>query len=201
MALIYRKNDVEQIVSKLKSGQVIAFPTDTVFGLGCMTGNLAAHNRIKEIKNREAHKPLPIMCSNIKMVKEIAEVNADDEHLIKTVGPGAITYILKKKPSLEAVFTNNQDTVAIRIPDDDFILTMINQLGCPMFVTSCNYSNTPSLKYFKDVKAQFEDLVDMIVEDDALSEISSTIYDCINHKILRSGVISIEKINKIIKNK
>ncbi len=86
---------IKNIVNELKDGAVIAFPTDTVFGLGCVYDNLDSIQKIKDIKHRDANKPLPMMCSSIEMVKEICVVDEDDIRLMNNIGKGAITYIFK----------------------------------------------------------------------------------------------------------
>lgn len=185
---------LDEIVEALKKGSVIAFPTDTVFGLGCSIDHIESIIRIKKIKERDPNKALPIMVSSVDMIKDVALLDAKNQALIENLGPGAITYILPKQPKLDQNINNGLATVAIRIPDNQFILQMIKQLNRPMAVTSCNISNQPSLFKVEDVFKQFDDKVDLIVNQDAQSALASTIYDCVNDQILRQGVVSLEKI-------
>lgn len=194
MSKHYLRKDVDLIVEDLKNNAVVAFPTDTVFGLGTAYDNLNGIQKIKDIKHREPNKPLPMMCSTIEMVKKICVVSDEDTKLMTKIGKGAITYIFKLQDEIDRTMVNGNDTIAIRLPKDDFILNMINKLNKPMLVTSCNISSEPSLKSYNDVIKQFDELVDVIVCEDAESEISSTIYDTINNKILREGIITKEMI-------
>ena len=198
MSKHYLRSNIDQIVNELKDGAVIAFPTDTVFGLGCVYDNLDSIQKIKDIKHRDANKPLPMMCSSIEMVKEICVVDEDDIRLMNNIGKGAITYIFKLKDEIDRTMVNGNDTIAIRLPDDEFILKMIDTLGKPMLVTSCNISSEPSIKKCDEIVRQFDGLVDVIVMADAESEVSSTIYDTINKKILRVGIITEEMIKKAL---
>lgn len=199
MAKHYKRTEIEQIVNDLKDNAVIAFPTDTVFGLGTAYDNLSGIQKIKDIKHREPGKPLPMMCSSIEMTETICKINEEDKKLMSTIGKGAITYIFNLKDEIDRTMVNGNDTIAIRIPNDQFILEMIDKLGKPMLVTSCNISSEPSLKYYEDVIDQFDKNVDVIVMENAESDVSSTIYDTINHKILRQGIITKEMIENAIK--
>lgn len=194
MSKHYLRKDVDLIVEDLKDNAVVAFPTDTVFGLGTAYDNLKGIQKIKDIKHREPNKPLPMMCSTIEMVRKICVVSDEDVKLMTKIGNGAITYIFKLKDEIDRTMVNGNNTIAIRLPNDDFILNMINKLNKPMLVTSCNISSEPSLKSYNDVINQFDKLVDVIVCEDAESELSSTIYDTINNKILREGIITKEMI-------
>ena len=199
MSKHYLRKDVDLIVEDLKDNAVVAFPTDTVFGLGTAYDNLNGIQKIKDIKHREPNKPLPMMCSTIEMVKKVCVVSDQDLKIMTKIGKGAITYIFKLKDEIDRTMVNGNDTIAIRLPNDDFILNMINKLNKPMLVTSCNISSEPSLKSYNDVIKQFDKLVDVIVCEDAESEISSTIYDTINNKILREGIITKEMIEDAMK--
>lgn len=194
MSKHYLRTDVNLIVEDLKNNAVVAFPTDTVFGLGTAFDNLNGIQKIKDIKHREPNKPLPMMCSTIEMVRKICVVSEEDIKLMTNIGKGAITYIFKLRDEIDRTMVNGNNTIAIRLPNDAFILNMINKLNKPMLVTSCNISSEPSLKSYIDVINQFDNLVDAIVCEDAESETSSTIYDTINKKILREGIITKEMI-------
>lgn len=198
MAKHVDKQNLEKVVETLRNNGVIAFPTDTVFGLACLLNDFSSIERIKQIKHRDAKKALPIMCHSTKQVQEICLVPEKIKRLMNTIGKGAITYILQRKETLDPRNTNDYDTVAIRIPDDSFILDLITELQTPLLVTSCNVSNEPSLRYHRDVIKQFDDLVDLIVMEDAKSDVSSTIYDTINDRIIREGNISLERIKEIL---
>lgn len=198
MAKILLKKDIDEVVDILKTNKIIAFPTDTVFGLACLFNDFESIERIKKIKHRDANKPLPVMCNGLKMLLSICELTNNDVKLIDTIKKGAITYILNKKESVDSRNTNGFTTMGVRIPDDDFILKLITKLDSPLLVTSCNISNEPSIKYSKEVIEKFNDLVDVIIDEDARSEISSTIYNTLNGTIIREGIISLQQIKEIL---
>lgn len=195
----YSVFNVPKIAEDLKNGLIVAFPTDTVFGLACIYDNPDAINKVKCAKGRSETKPLPMMCSNIEMVKDVAELSIEAEALFKHFSPGAITLVLNKKTSVPEYVTNGFKTIAIRIPNNDNILKTINLLGKPLLVTSANLSDEPSMKTYVEVFSKLNGRIDAIVCEDANSEVASTIIDMTNGmKILRYGQISLEDIKEIV---
>ena len=189
---VYNKENIEEVKNDLLSSKIVAFPTDTVFGLACLTNDEVAKNKIYEAKNRPENKKLPMMVSSMEMLEKYCELNDETRKLFNAFTPGPMTFILKYKDS--------DETVAIRIPDDDWILDLINTVGKPLLVTSANISGEGSLIKYEDVVSQIGDRVDGIVKADARGDKPSTIVDCLNNfKILREGPITKEQIEKIIK--
>lgn len=177
----------------------MAFPTDTVFGLGCVI-NKDAIAKIYEAKGRSFDKPLPMMCNSLEMIESVAEVSEDAKKLIKAFVPGALTLIFNKKPHIEDYVTNGKPTIGIRVPDDEWILDLISKLNQPILVTSANLSDTGSLLKWEDVYNQLNGKIDGIVCADATGETSSTIVDVTNElKILREGPITIEEIKEALR--
>lgn len=197
----YVKSELDQVVEALCLGKIIAFPTDTVFGLGCIYDNPEAIKHIKVAKGRSEKKPLPMMCADLNMIETVAEVSEDAKVLIEHLTPGALTLILNKKPIVEDYVTNGFDTIAIRIPNDQFILEVLHKLGKPLLVTSANLSDHPSMKDDNEVLKELDGRIDGIVLGKANSTIASTIVDMTNDlKIVREGEITQARINEILKS-
>lgn len=196
----YTKEEIPLLIAALDRGEIIAFPTDTVFGLACVCDNPQAIQKVKAAKNRDAEKPLPMMCANIAMVKHYAEVNEAAERLMKAFFPGALTLIFNKQRDVPAYVTNGKDSIGIRIPNTPFIVDMIQQLQRPLLVTSANLSGEPSLRNWCDVEASLRGRIDGILCEDAKSETASTIVDIrTDYRILRQGEISAEAIAKVLR--
>ena len=194
----YTKMDRDKIINLLISGDILAFPTDTVFGLGCIMDKDAI-NKIYEAKGRSFDKPLPMMCNDIDMIETVALTDEISKKLISTFTPGPITMIFRKKDEIDDYVTQGKDTIAIRVPDDEFILGLIKQLNKPLMVTSANISDEGSLLKWKDVYKSLKGRIDAIVCEDATGDRASTIVDVSGDlKILREGPISIEEIREVI---
>lgn len=195
----YTKQDLNRIEESLLKGEIIAFPTDTVFGLGCIV-NKQAIDKIYEAKGRSFDKPLPMMCNGLEMIEKVAKVSEDAKKIINKFVPGALTLIFNKKDNVEDFVTNGKPTIGIRVPDDKWILDLISGLNQPLLVTSANLSDTGSLTRWEDVYSQLNGKIDGIVCEDASGDSSSTIIDVTDKvKLLREGPISLQDIMEVMK--
>lgn len=195
----YTKMDIDKIINLLISGGILAFPTDTVFGLACIMDEKAI-KKIYDAKERDFNKSLPMMCSDLKMIEKYAHVDQKAKKIINKFTPGALTVVLKKKDIVEDYITNNKDTIAIRVPDDEWILKLIDKLDQPLMVTSANISNQGSLLKYTDVYESMNGKIDGIVCEDARGDKASTIIDLSSDlKLLREGPIDFKKIMEEVK--
>ena len=199
MTRILKQSDINFIISELKAGRIVAFATDTVFGVGVIYNNYQAVKRLKAAKGRDENKPFPLMVYNSSQMHQVAFLNEREEKIVDKLTPGPLTLVLKKKDVINSEFTSGKDTIAIRIPNDQFVLELLKQTG-PMFVTSANISNMPSANNTKEVLAQLDGEIDYVVDGESRSHIASTIIDCTKKDIvlLREGEISIEDIKQAI---
>lgn len=194
----YTKQDLNKINEILLNGGIVAFPTDTVFGLGCVI-NKQAIDKIYSAKGRSFDKPLPMMCNGLKMIESVAKVSEGASKIINKFVPGALTLIFNKKDNVEDFVTNGKPTIGIRVPDDKWILDLISELNQPILVTSANLSDTGSLTKWEDVYSQLNGKIDAIVTEDASGETSSTIIDVTDGvKLLRQGPISLDDIMEVL---
>ena len=115
----YEIKDIETVANLLKEGKVVAFPTDTVYGLACIYDNEEALKALKACKIRPEEKPIPTMVSSFRQMEEIAIMSEEARDLAEEFMPGAFTMILKKNENLPDYLTNGLDTIGIRMPDDD----------------------------------------------------------------------------------
>jgi L-threonylcarbamoyladenylate synthase len=169
--------EIKNSLSILEQGKTIAYPTDTVWGLGCDATNEKAVAEIYKIKQRSESKSLIILVSSFEMLKKY----------IKSI-PGSIQNILRAstKPTT-IIYSNpvglannvvaNDNTVAIRIVKNDFCNSLIEQFGKPVVSTSANISNDPTPKSYSEISKHILDSVDYVVnlQRDELNEKSSTI--------------------------
>jgi len=179
------KEIIKQIVFGLKAGEVFILPTDTVYGFVCDALNKEAVEKIFEIKKREKDKPLPVFVDNLEGAEKLAEINAEQKSIIKKTWPGAVTYVLKAKIDNELITKNG--TIALRAPNYDFLLKVIEEFGGPLAQTSANLSGSGATNKIGEILNQFSDTNITIVDAGNLPERNpSTIIDLTdNNKIIR----------------
>ena len=199
----FEKEDLEAVVELLKEGNVVAFPTDTVYGLGVIYENEEALEALKEAKGRPENKPIPTMVASLEQIETIAEVDDRARKLVNAFMPGAFTIILKKKDTLPDYITNGFDTVGIRMPDDPFVLEMIEKCEKPLLVTSANLSGEETGVNDEQVLSQLDGRIDAIVLGEAGGKVASTIVDMSKEEIniIRSGPIDEETILNTLKQR
>ena len=160
------KNEKE-IINTLNNGGVIAYVTDTVWGLGCLPENEKAVKKIYEIKKREAQKPLILMSNEVynllNYVKPIPKVG---QQLIKKYFPGALTIVTEKNDNTPDYITSNMSTVGIRVPDNEVFKRICEIIpNHVLATTSANLSHQPSAKTYDQAVENMTGLADLIIED------------------------------------
>ncbi len=181
----------------LKS-KIIIFPTDTVYGLGCSIYDQESLKKIYNIKKRDNNKPISVLFSSLKQIKEIAIIDNKVEKLAISFWPGPLTIIV---PTTQKYYDKTKEKrIGIRIPNHSLALQILNKKG-PLKVTSVNKSGEPPLNNYLEIKKQYQNKVDYIYPNNKiLSNISSTVIDTTSPKwfLVREGSISLLMINKII---
>lgn len=197
---IYEKDDINSIVTLLNEGKVVAFPTDTVYGLAVIYENEEALDALKKSKGRPENKPIPTMVASIEQMKKIAYIDEKAKCLVDAFMPGGFTMILKKKENLPDYITNGLDTIGIRMPDDEFILNLIRLCDKPLLVTSANLSGLQPGNTTEEVLEQLDGRIDAIVKGKPKGTMASTIVDMSTPKvkIIRDGYITKEQIMEVI---
>ena len=194
----YTKKDIDMVAMAFESHDIIAFPTDTVYGVGVKYGDLNDLLRLKHAKHRPEEKPIPMMVSKVAQIEKVAYINEYTKKMIEAFMPGALTIVVRLKENVSREFTNGKDTIAIRMPDDDFVLAVIDRLDCPLLVSSANMSGEPTALTMEDALHQLPH-IDGIVEGECKQLMASTIVDCTqdSFKILRPGPITEEMLKNI----
>ena len=192
--VLVEKENINEVIDLLNHDEVVAFPTETVFGLGVKFSHLEALEKIYEIKHRSHSKAISLMIYDPKDIEKYAYVN-DIDHFM----PGMITLVLKKKSILSDDFTAGYDTIGIRIPDDPFVLKLLKEVG-PMLVTSANISGQETLLNDQEVYKQFKGKIKMIVKGKCKNTLASTVIKVDEDvTILRQGCIQEEEIREVLK--
>ena len=197
--VLVEKENINEVIDLLNQDEVVAFPTETVFGLGVKFSHLEALEKIYEIKHRSHSKAISLMIYDPKDIEKYAYVNKNAQKLIDHFMPGMITLVLKKKSILSDDFTAGYDTIGIRIPDDPFVLKLLKEVG-PMLVTSANISGQETLLNDQEVYKQFKGKIKMIVKGKCKNTLASTVIKVDEDvTILRQGCIQEEEIREVLK--
>ena len=152
---------------KLKDGAVIAFVTDTVWGVGCLPESQKAVDRIYEIKGRDRTKPLILMSNNQEnLMQYVSNVSKTAKKLIENYFPGALTLVLNKSEKTPYYITSQKDTVGIRVPENDVFKTLCELVdGHVLATTSANLSNEASSKTYEEAVCSIGAFVDYVFMD------------------------------------
>src|SRR5690625_1444070 len=136
---------IEEAAQLIREGELIAFPTETVYGLGADAVNEQAVQKIFQAKQRPADNPLIAHVSSVQMIETLVkDIPPYVKQLIKTFSPGPLTYVLKSNGTCADSVTAGLETVAVRIPDHPIALALINTFGRPIAAPSANLSGRPS---------------------------------------------------------
>lgn len=190
--------EIEEAARMIAGGGLVAFPTETVYGLGADALNSDAVGRVYAAKGRPSDNPMIVHISSDEELKKLTpKITKDMERLMKVFWPGPMTMIVKRNPIIPDVTTGGLDTVGIRMPDNPVALELIAKSGCPIAAPSANLSGKPSPTAAQHVIDDLKGRVDAIIcSDDCQFGIESTVIDMTGlvPMILRPGIITREDL-------
>ena len=199
------KKNLTKAAKLIKSGKVIAIPTETVYGLGGNAYKDVAIRKIYSLKKRPKNNPLIVHFADLQSIQEEAEVNPKLIQLIKKFSPGPITYILplKKGSKISSLVLNKYKQIACRIPNNKTFLAVLKQSKVPIAAPSANLSNQVSTTRAIDVQKEFGNKLLCILDSKKISiGLESTVISFGSFiKIERPGAITKEMIAKVVKQK
>lgn len=192
---------IKPAAESLKQGNLVLFPTETVYGIGANALDEKAVKNIFIAKGRAQDNPLIVHIANIetiyKLVKNIGEV---EQKLMETFWPGPFTIVLEKKPVIPMCITGGLDTVAIRMPSNEIARKLIEYSGCPIAAPSANISGKPSGTVVEDIIDELDGKVDYIIDSGKVDiGVESTVVRVVDNvvHILRPGKITLEDIQML----
>lgn len=192
------KSIIQEAVKVIKNGGVVAYPTDTAYGLGCDPFSEQSIGKLFILKKRW-QKPLPVIVANLSMLKSIAYCSEKELAVAKKYWPGALTIIFKKKEIVPPSLTLGLPTMGVRIPDATVSLALVKAFGKPITSTSANISGQDNCYSAECVDRQFmesEVKPDLIIDGGELPPVPvSTVIQIEDGKIkiLREGPVKIKK--------
>jgi len=200
LVIPYENEALEQALELLQQGELVAFPTDTVYGLGVMAFDAQAIDRLYQAKGREAGKAIAILVGEAEALQRVtAGMNEMAMRLAQRFWPGPLTLVVEGHPSLPANLSP-RPTVGVRMPDHPVALTLLRRAG-PLAVTSANLSGAPNANTAQEVLAQLGGRVALILDGGKTpGGLPSTVLDCTGPQpvILRLGPITLEQIYAVL---
>lgn len=195
----FKQNYLEDAITLLQKGEVIAFPTDTLYGLGAELSNQDAVNKLYEIKSRDPEMPLILLgASKEELLPYVLDWPSLAEKLTEEYWPGGLTIILKKSFKVPDFVVSNLDTVGIRVPNHPVIQKILNEYGKPLATSSANLSGSASTSTGRHVAEELYDTELSLLLDAGKTphSESSTIIDLSGDEpvIIREGIIKAEQL-------
>ena len=199
------KEDIEKAARILRDGGLVAFPTETVYGLGANAFDEKAVAAVYEAKGRPSDNPMIVHISRASDIGQLTRrLSPDIVTLIENFWPGPLTLVVKKRPEVPDRTTGGLDTVAVRMPDNETALELISTSLCPVAAPSANLSGSPSPTRAADVIEDLDGKVDAIIQgEDCRVGIESTVVDMTGDvpTILRPGIITAENLEAALGKK
>lgn len=194
--------DVHEAAGFIRAGELVAFPTETVYGLGADATDAAAVHKIFKAKGRPEGNPLIVHLGSSEDVEKVAiNLSPSAKLLLKSFFPGPLTIILEKHPSIPSVVTAGLSTVGVRMPDNGAALELINLSRRLIAAPSANISGSPSPTTWQAVAEDLDGRIACILQGAMASlGLESTVVDCTGStpQILRPGFISLAELQRVV---
>lgn len=177
----------------IKKGEIIIFPTDTAFGIGCRIDDKKSIENLFRIRNRPHDKAVPLLVSSIHMAKEYGTINTKVEELLQKFWPGGLTVVVNaNQEMIPTLARGGGNTIGLRMPDHQDTLNLITQTGVPILGPSANFSGENTPYTLNDLNPTLTSLVSRIISGKTKHNIASTVLDTTQTpwKILREGAIT-----------
>lgn len=185
---------IDEAVDRLKKGEIIIFPTDSLYAMGCDLTNKKAIQELAKLRGVKSNKVnFSLLCSSLAMAANYTkQLDRPVFKLMKQHLPGPFTFILNANNDIPRLFDSNKKEVGIRIPDNPIILSMVEKLGNPIVASSLHNEEDDIQPYFFEPEAifeHFEDTVEFIIDGGIGHLEGSTVVDCRNGiEIIRQGI-------------
>ncbi|PCH96960.1 MAG: threonylcarbamoyl-AMP synthase [Bacteroidetes bacterium] len=186
-------HEISIAIDHLKAGQVIIYPTDTVYALACDMLNRKAVERLCQIKGVKPEQAnFSLICNNLSHLSDYTKnVNTATYKLMRKSLPGPFTFILNANANVPKIFKRNKKTIGIRIPDNNIAMKLVEELGNPLVSTSI-HDKDEILEYTTDpesIYSRYKDRVEVTIDGGYGNNIASTIIDCTGEEplIVREG--------------
>lgn len=181
---------IKQVAEILANGGIIAYPTDTYYGIGCDLFNKESIEKIYQLKKRSPHQPFSFICSDLKNISEYAQVTNYAYKTMKRLLPGPYTFILEGSRLVPKIMLTKRRTVGIRVPNHEICLAIVEELGHPIISTSATDPETNDiLETPLEIKNKLGHAIDLIIDAGSVNGRASSIISLIDDtpQVLREG--------------
>ncbi len=197
-------NKIRTALDYIQEGEIVAFPTDTIYGIGCDVFIPEAVENIYSIKNRALDKPINVLISNQEQIYDLAKnIKPKFFRLVEEFWPGPLTIVVEKNSDVPDIVTSKLNTVGVRMPNNLVVQSIIDMTNTPLATTSANIADEESALTAEKVLEYFEGKIPCVI-DGGRTDIGepSTIVDIAADppRIIRQGAVSSTELRKIISN-
>ena len=180
---------IRKAVEILRSGGIIIYPTDTVYGMGCDLFNKKGIERIYEIQRRDRKQPLSFICADLKDISHYARVSDDAYKIMKRLLPGPYTFILEASRAVPKIILPKRQTTGIRVPDNRICQALVAEMGSPIISTSVKDGEGELLSDPRIIEELFGKRVDMIIDGGIIAATPSSVVSLLDEgvEVIRIG--------------
>ncbi len=182
---------IRKVVEVLSNGGIIAYPTDTFYGIGCDLFNKGSIEKIYQLKRRSPHQPFSFICNDLKNISEYAQVTNYAYKTMRRLLPGPYTFILEGSRLVPKIMLTKRQTVGIRVPDNPISLAIVEELGHPIISTSATdpEDGNAILTTPREIQDKLGHALDLIVDGGNVSGVQSSVISLIDDtpEIIREG--------------
>lgn len=189
------KQNIKKAIESFNSGEIVVFPTDTAYGIGCRIDFADSVEKIFKIRQRVESKPLLVLANNMEMVEEYVYLNSQVRQFAKEYWPGGVTLILPcKKDIVPSVVRAGGDTLAVRIPKHQELLEIIKEIGVPVVAPSANISGNKTPYKIEEVEKEILESADLVISGECTYKKESTIINTISDswQVVRRGAVIVK---------
>jgi len=185
-----QKRLIRKVVEVLKNDGIIAYPTDTYYGIGCDIMNKKAIEKIYLLKQRDKKRPFSFICSGLKNISDYAKVSNYAYKTMKRLLPGPYTFVLEGSKLVPKIMLTNRKTAGIRVPDNKICLAIVEELGNPIITTSATMPDGSVFDNPSLINEYYHTRIDMVIDGGPVPGQPSSVISLINDipEIIREGL-------------
>ncbi len=187
---------ITRVTEALREGKIIAYPTDTYYGIGCDLYQKKAIEKIYRLKKRSLKKPFSFICADLKDISQYARVSNYAYRIMRRLLPGPYTFILDGTRLVPKIMLSPRKEAGIRVPDSQICMALVKALGNPIITTTASNAADVPLTDPQEIETLFKDSIEIVIDGGAVPSEPSTVVSLIEDtpKIIRKGLGEVDSI-------